>query len=100
MKIEREREEDGRWIAEVPDLPGVMLYGRSRDEAISKVKALAFAGPILVSSYPVYWLPNEPGLFVIYLLSLVVFGASVLRTNCPRGLHKDRPVNRFNICSS
>ncbi|NLY00327.1 MAG: type II toxin-antitoxin system HicB family antitoxin [Rhodopirellula sp.] len=41
MKIEVEREQDGRWIAEVPDLPGVMLYGQSRDEAISRVKALA-----------------------------------------------------------
>jgi predicted RNase H-like HicB family nuclease len=41
MKIEVEREQDGRWIAEIPDLPGVMLYGQSRDEAISKVKALA-----------------------------------------------------------
>ncbi|HPM84900.1 MAG TPA: type II toxin-antitoxin system HicB family antitoxin [Candidatus Anammoximicrobium sp.] len=41
MKIEIEREEDGRWIAEVPDLPGVMVYGQSREAAISKVKALA-----------------------------------------------------------
>jgi predicted RNase H-like HicB family nuclease len=41
MKIEVEREEDGRWIAEIPDLPGVMVYGVSRDEALSKVEALA-----------------------------------------------------------
>lgn len=41
MKIEIEREEEGRWIAEVPDLSGVMAYGKSRDEAISKVEALA-----------------------------------------------------------
>ncbi len=41
MIVEVEREEDGRWIAEVPDLPGVMTYGASRDEAISKVKALS-----------------------------------------------------------
>ena len=41
MNIEIEREEDGRWIAEIPDLPGVMAYGHSRDEAISKAKALA-----------------------------------------------------------
>ena len=41
MNIEIEREEDGRWIAEVPDLAGVMVYGPSREEAISKVKALA-----------------------------------------------------------
>ena len=41
MKIEIDREDDGRWIAEVPDLPGVMVYGDSREEAISKVEALA-----------------------------------------------------------
>ena len=41
MRIEIEREEDGRWIAEVPDIPGVMTYGTTREEAISKVEALA-----------------------------------------------------------
>ena len=41
MQIEVEREEDGRWIAEVPDLPGVMVYGQSREEAIAKVETLA-----------------------------------------------------------
>jgi len=41
MKIEIEREEDGRWIAEIPELPGVIVYGDSRNEAISKAEALA-----------------------------------------------------------
>jgi predicted RNase H-like HicB family nuclease len=41
MKIEIEREEDGRWIAEIPELPGIMVYGDSRNEAISKAEALA-----------------------------------------------------------
>ena len=41
LRVEIELEEDGRWIAEVPDLPGVMAYGPSRDEAISRVEALA-----------------------------------------------------------
>ena len=41
MNIEIEREEDGRWIAEVLDLPGVMAYGQSQKEAISKAEALA-----------------------------------------------------------
>jgi predicted RNase H-like HicB family nuclease len=41
MKIEIEREEDGRWIAEIPDLPGVLVYGDSQNEAISKAEALA-----------------------------------------------------------
>ena len=41
MKIEIEQETDDRWIAEVPDLPGVMVYGESRNEAISKAQTLA-----------------------------------------------------------
>jgi len=41
MRIEIEQEEDGRWIAEVPDLPGVMSYGTTREQAVSKVEALA-----------------------------------------------------------
>jgi predicted RNase H-like HicB family nuclease len=41
LRIELEREADGRWIAEVPDLAGVMAYGQSRDEALAKVQALA-----------------------------------------------------------
>ena len=41
MHIEVEREDDGRWIAEVVELPGVMGYGNNREEAISKVEALA-----------------------------------------------------------
>ncbi|MFM8719926.1 MAG: type II toxin-antitoxin system HicB family antitoxin [Chthoniobacterales bacterium] len=40
MIIELEREEDGRWIAEIPALPGAMAYGPSRSEALAKVEAL------------------------------------------------------------
>lgn len=41
MRIEIEQEEDGRWIAEVSELSGVMTYGATREEAVRKVKALA-----------------------------------------------------------
>jgi len=41
MKIEFEKEEDGRWIAEVPKLSGVMAYGKTRQEAQRKVYAIA-----------------------------------------------------------
>ena len=41
LRIESEQEEDGRWIAEVPALPGVLAYGETRAEADAKVKALA-----------------------------------------------------------
>jgi predicted RNase H-like HicB family nuclease len=40
-RIEVEEETDGRFIAEVPELPGVIAYGQSRNEAIVKVEALA-----------------------------------------------------------
>ncbi len=41
LRIEVEEEIDGRIIAEIPDLPGVMVYGRSRSDAILKLEALA-----------------------------------------------------------
>ena len=41
MRIEIDREEDGRWIGEVPDLPGVFVYGGSREEVVAKAEALA-----------------------------------------------------------
>jgi predicted RNase H-like HicB family nuclease len=36
MKVELDLEEDGRWIAEIPDLPGVIAYGKSQEDAIQK----------------------------------------------------------------
>jgi predicted RNase H-like HicB family nuclease len=39
--VQTEREEDGRWLAEVSELPGVLVYAESKDEAVSKAKALA-----------------------------------------------------------
>jgi predicted RNase H-like HicB family nuclease len=41
FEIEVEQEEDGRWLAEIPELPGVMLYGSTPEEAKAKVQALA-----------------------------------------------------------
>jgi predicted RNase H-like HicB family nuclease len=41
FSVEVEREDDGRWIAEVLELPGVLVYGQTREEAIAKVQALA-----------------------------------------------------------
>ncbi|MEX2034122.1 MAG: type II toxin-antitoxin system HicB family antitoxin [Xanthobacteraceae bacterium] len=41
LKIESEREDDGRWIAEVPALPGVLCYAASEAEARARAKALA-----------------------------------------------------------
>jgi predicted RNase H-like HicB family nuclease len=41
LTVEIEKEEDGRWIAEVIGLPGVLVYGQTSDEAITQVQALA-----------------------------------------------------------
>lgn len=41
FSIECEREDDGRWLAEVPDLPGVMAYGSTAEEAQAKAQVLA-----------------------------------------------------------
>ena len=41
FRVEVEREEDGRWLAEVPELPGVLAYGTSASEAQARVQALA-----------------------------------------------------------
>jgi predicted RNase H-like HicB family nuclease len=60
FKVEVEQEEDGRWLAEVLELLGVLAYGQDQDAAVSKVQALALrvvaerlehgeAGPQLLS---------------------------------------------------
>jgi predicted RNase H-like HicB family nuclease len=41
LTVELEREDDGRWIAEIPSLPGVLAYGESRDQAVARAEALA-----------------------------------------------------------
>ena len=45
LTVEVEQEDDRRWLAEVPELPGVLAYGQSRDEAVGRVRlGLAGAG--------------------------------------------------------
>jgi predicted RNase H-like HicB family nuclease len=39
--VSLEREDDGGWIAEMPELPGVLVYAQTRDDAIAKAKALS-----------------------------------------------------------
>lgn len=41
LTIEIEQEVDGRWIAEVPELPGVLVYGETRQEAVHRIQALS-----------------------------------------------------------
>ncbi len=41
FNVEIDREDDGRWIAEVIDLPGALAYGATREEAVTRVEILA-----------------------------------------------------------
>lgn len=41
LTLEIEREDDGRFIAEVPDLPGVLAYGETQEQAVARAQALA-----------------------------------------------------------
>ena len=41
LTVEFDREEDGRWIAEIPEIPGCMVYGASREDALGRAEALA-----------------------------------------------------------
>ena len=41
FRVEVEREDDGRWLAEVPELPGVLAYGTTAEDAQAKAQALA-----------------------------------------------------------
>ena len=40
LKVMLDREEDGRWIAEIANIPSILVYGQTEDDAITKVKAL------------------------------------------------------------
>ena len=45
LKVEFEREDDGRWIAEIPTLPGAMTYGISQEEARGQSRGFGSADP-------------------------------------------------------
>jgi predicted RNase H-like HicB family nuclease len=62
LKIETDQEEDGRWIADVSALPGVLTYGGTEAEAREKAKALALR--VIVDRVDNgEWLPVEAGVF-------------------------------------
>ncbi len=64
LKIEVEREDDGRYLAEAPELPGVLAYGQSRQEAVRRVQALALR-VIADRLEHNETAPDLPGLFAI-----------------------------------
>jgi hypothetical protein len=57
FNIEYDREDDGRWIAEITSIPGALAYGRSQDEATSKVISLALnvmSEKVEINNFPTY----------------------------------------------
>jgi len=56
--IELDREDDGRWIAEIRDLPGTLCYGKNRDEAIARVQAPALR--VLAERRPLHAVVRRP----------------------------------------
>jgi predicted RNase H-like HicB family nuclease len=58
VNVETEREKDGRWIAEEPELPGVLVYAQTREEAIRRVEALALR--VIADSPPVKSISRKP----------------------------------------
>jgi hypothetical protein len=57
-------------------------------------KAVALIVPILLVVFPLYWLLQQPGLMVIFILSLVVFLSTVRKNECRRCIYFDCPVNK------
>ncbi|MBM3550243.1 MAG: type II toxin-antitoxin system HicB family antitoxin [Alphaproteobacteria bacterium] len=64
LTVETEQEADGRWIAEIMEIPGVLTYAATRDEALAQAEALALrviADRIEHGERPRRGSPNEPG---------------------------------------
>lgn len=57
-------------------------------------KVVTLAAPTVLVMFPLYWLFKEPGLLMIYLLSLTGFGATIYHDECHRCIYYECPVNR------
>jgi len=68
IRVEVEHEDDGRILASVPDLPGVVAYGGTEDEAIRKVKSIALQVLAeMIESYPRLRESARPGFLALSL---------------------------------
>lgn len=59
-------------------------------------KVVTFCVTIVLLIFPLYWLWMEPGLLIVYILSLVGFGAAIYRNECERCIFLDCPANRVS----
>lgn len=76
---------------------GLPKFFKQRPGPLSTMeKVCSIMGPALVILYPIYWLFQEPGLLLVYVLSIVVFGASIRRNECAHCIYTDCPANTAN----
>ena len=63
-------------------------------------KTISIIAPLIIILFPVYWMRFYPGLLVIYLLSLAVFGMTIRRNECVRCIYSDCPANSVTEVSN
>jgi len=74
---------------------GIPKYFESRPGPLSLLdKIVALIALILLVVFPLYWLLQQPGLMVIFILSLIVFLSTVRKNECRRCIFFDCPVNK------
>lgn len=74
---------------------GIPKFFASRPGPLSlSDKAVALLVPIILVIFPLYWLLQQPGLMIIFILSLIVFLSTVRKNECRRCIYFDCPVNK------
>ena len=59
-------------------------------------KVVTFSATIVLLIFPLYWLWMEPGLLIVYILSLIGLGAAIYRNECERCIYFDCPANKVS----
>jgi len=74
---------------------GVPKFFNKRPGALDVVdKMVTFSATIVLLIFPVFWLLMEPGLLIVYILSLIGFGAAIYRNECGRCIYFECPANK------
>jgi hypothetical protein len=76
---------------------GIAKYFKARPGPLNLFeKGISLIAPLILIIFPIYWMRLYPGLLVIYLLSLAVFGMTIRRNECVRCIYSDCPANFVN----
>ena len=74
---------------------GLPKFFNKRPGALNVVdKVVTFSATIVLLIFPLYWLLKEPGLLIVYILSLIGFGAAIYRIECERCIYFECPANK------